>query len=122
MKIFEVFEDEAPNSEYHDRLQSKVLDYLTTITGMGVETVYTKQVTSAFNKQGIDLRDDQLGELLDGTGFSVEGDKIMVATSDEMDEPDLDPEAETPSMPDQQDMTDMKVSNMASNAVQNREN
>lgn len=118
MKIFEVLDDHQ-SGQYHQRLQSKVLDYLTTVVGMEVDSINVQQLVTAFRKRGVDIRADQIDEILTGTGFSVEGDKVVVATSDEMDTPEFDPTADTAGgkPPSDDDMTDMKVQNMASNQM-----
>lgn len=119
MKIFEVF-DEEQTSVYQMKLQSKVLDYLTSVTAIGAETIHVNQLINAFSKHSIDIREEQIDDLLMDTGFEKQGDKIVRTGSDEMEEPDLTDKKSDQMANDaekEDDMRDQKVSNMAQNQL-----
>lgn len=117
MKIFEVFDDEHQSSEYHMRLQSKVLDYLTSVAGIGVETIHVNQLISTFHSHNIDISPEQIDDILSGTGFEKQGDKIIRNGSAEMEEPADDEPPKQPDPEREQEMQGQKVSNMAQNQL-----
>ena len=81
MRIRELFE-----SDYTETIKRLLIEYLTSLMSKGTEKISTKQVIM-FLKQNKQLYIDekQIDELLQGTGFEVNGSVIQVRDDEEPD-------------------------------------